>query len=130
MLYGMPYPIEKHPLGLLYSQQGIDQVRSDLLTLLLTNPGERVMLPQFGTPLRSIIFDPNDETTAISTRDMILNAIKTWEPRIAIKGVNVTNRVNENGLPQNNILLIRIEFIDPGHIEDVQVLILEVPLST
>ena len=129
MLYGSPYPIEKHPLGFFYSQQGINQVKSDLLTLLLTNPGERVMLPQFGTALRSLIFEPNDNILATSARQMILDSIRTWEPRIAIKSVDVTNKVNEDGIDVYNTLYIRIEFIDPGNIPNIQVLVLEVPLS-
>jgi hypothetical protein len=129
MLYGAPYPIEKNPLGLLYSQQGINQVKSDLLTLLLTNPGERVMLPQFGTALRSLIFEPNDDILATSARQMIVDSIRAWEPRIAIKSVDVTNKVNEDGIDVYNTLYIRIEFIDPGNIPNVQVLVLEVPLS-
>jgi phage baseplate assembly protein W len=44
---GAPYPIIKSPRGLLRTQSGINQIKSDLLVLLLTEPGERVMLPEF-----------------------------------------------------------------------------------
>jgi len=129
VLYGAPYPIEKHPLGLLHSQAGIDQVRSDILILLLTNPGERVMLPQYGTALRSLIFDPNDNTLAETARQMIIQSLNTWEPRVAFQSIEVTNEFNESGVNSEHVLYIRIEFIDPGNIANIQVLVLEVPLS-
>jgi hypothetical protein len=42
---GAPYPITKDPMGYFRIQSGIDQIRSDLLALILTNAGERPMLP-------------------------------------------------------------------------------------
>ena len=53
---GMPYPIVPDARGLLHTQSGIDQIKADMLSLLLTNPGERVFLPTYGTPLRKFIF--------------------------------------------------------------------------
>jgi hypothetical protein len=150
---GCPYPIEKHPLGLLHVQTGVDQIKSDLLILLLTNPGERVMLPNFGTPLKKLFFEQNDEIILLQARDMIINSIKTWEPRVAISAVEVsigTNNLDPNGFlgadpptdlsliggnyidtrnDDDHALSIRIAFFDPENIQSIQELILEVPLS-
>ena len=35
-----------------------DQVKSNLKNLILTEPGERLGNPKFGTPLRKFIFEP------------------------------------------------------------------------
>lgn len=133
---GVPYPIRKTPFGFLYSQSGVDQIKSDLLALLLTNPGERVMNPNFGTALRSLIFEPNDPTLQLKARTMIINSIKKWEPRIAIKQITVSSTVdktilNSNDLQQDleHILFIRILFVDPEKIKEVQELTLEVPIA-
>ena len=133
---GVPYPIRKTPFGFLYSQSGVDQIKSDLLALLLTNPGERVMNPYFGTALRSLIFEPNDPTLQLKARTMIINSIKKWEPRIAIKQITVSSTVdktilNSNDLQQDleHILFIRILFVDPEKIKEVQELTLEVPIA-
>ena len=40
-----------------------DAIRADLLHLLLTNKGERLYLPEFGSDLKKFIFEPNDEIT-------------------------------------------------------------------
>ena len=58
---GLQYPLVKNPRGLLAQKNGVDQIKADVLQLLLTNPGERVMLPNYGTPLRKLIFEPNDD---------------------------------------------------------------------
>lgn len=133
---GVPYPIVKTPMGYLYSQHGIDQIKSDMLVLLLTNPGERVMNPFFGTPLRRLLFDPNDKMLQLKAKNMILNSIKKWEPRIAVQQIQVLSKVDENSLnsqddksEQEHILFIRIIFVDPQNIREVQELTLEVPLA-
>lgn len=133
-IIGCPYPIVKNSLGFLSPQRGIDQVKSDLLILLLTNPGERVMMPNYGTPLRRYLFDQNDPTTAGTVRDLIANSIKTWEPRITVKSITVTDNVNEaatnpsDTVQATDVLGINIEFFDPGNIKDVQNLSLQIPI--
>lgn len=137
-LTGAPYPIEKHPRGYFHPQYGVDQLKSDLLILLLTNPGERVMMPDYGTPLRQLMFEPNDTIIQEEAREMIINAITTWEPRITVDQIEVVTSIDDlDGLdiadreqPDNgHILGIKITFFDPTNIKDVQVLSLEVPLS-
>ena len=133
---GIPYPIRKTPKGFMYSQGGINQIKSDMLVLLLTNPGERVMNLNYGTPLRRLIFDPNDITLQLQARNMIINSIKQWEPRIAVQNIIVSNRVDQTQLNSGddrteieNILFIQIIFVDPQNIKVVQDLTLEVPLG-
>lgn len=135
---GAPYPISRHPLGMLRSQKGVNQVKSDLLVLLLTEPGERVMLPEFGTPLKQFFFEQNDSVIVERVREVIANSIRTWEPRIAVTDIEVTNsrdRVDpslnptDNGEEADHVLMIRIRFTDFDDIQSVQELKLEIPLG-
>lgn len=133
---GAPYPIEKNPLGLLHTQEGLNQVKSDLLALLLTNPGERVMLNAFGTPLRTLFFEQNDLTTTQTAKTMIANAIRMWEPRITVSSIEVVSNINTDSLDNSDtyneiehILGIKITFFDPIDIGNLQELVLEVPLN-
>lgn len=134
---GLPYPIVAHPRGFFRTQEGLEQIKSDLLVLLLTNPGERVMLPDYGTPLRDLLFDPNDISVARRAREMITVAINTWEPRVAIQEIDVTLgaditaddlTVLDRG-EKESILLIKIRFSDFDNVQEVQELKLEIPLS-
>jgi phage baseplate assembly protein W len=133
---GFPYPIEKTSQGYFYSQSEIDQIKSDMLILLLTNPGERVMTPEYGTPLKKLIFEPNDQTLRNQARNMIIQSLNRWEPRVSIQQVEVLTKVDENSLnslddktEKDGILFIRINFIDPKNIREVQELVLELPLA-
>ena len=133
---GAPYPILPHPLGYLHTQSSLDQVKSDLLILLLTNPGERVMLPLFGTPLKDLVFEPNDAELEDRARQIIIDSIKTWEPRITVSQITVSSKVDPNMLnptdarqDDDHILSIIIDIFDPENIKEIQQLKLLVPLG-
>lgn len=135
---GAPYPITRHPLGMLRPQKGVNQIKSDLLALLLTEPGERVMLPEFGTPLKQFFFDQNDSVIVERVREVIARSIKAWEPRIAVSDIEVSNSKDgvgpslsplDSGESAGHVLMIRIRFTDFDNISMVQELKLEVPLG-
>ena len=87
---GVPYPIVKHPLGFLHVQSGINQIKSDLLFLLYSHFGERVMLPEYGIGLKNLFFEPSDAGTVLLARQIIADAIEAWEPRVVIEQIEVT----------------------------------------
>lgn len=133
---GVPYPITKTPKGFFYIQSGVDQIKADMMILLLTNPRERVMLPEFGTPLRKILFNPNDTLVVRETRDMIAASLRTWEPRVAIENIYIQTKLDKSSAnpadpdPDNEqVLLIRITFIDRLNITTINELKLEIPLG-
>jgi phage baseplate assembly protein W len=134
---GAPYPLVKHPRGFFRTQSGIDLIKSDLLQLLLTEPGERVMLPEFGTPLKKFLFEMNDSIIVDQVREAIANAINAWEPRIAVQDIEVTNSsdiktsLDQYDLKQDlqHILLIKIRFTNFQDIQKVEELRLELPVG-
>ncbi len=133
---GAPYPIRKDTHGYLHVQRGVQQIKSDLLILLLTNPGERVYDPRFGTPLRQLIFEQNDAVIVQQAKQMIINSINLYEPRITVTAIDVSSSIDPSLLDVNdprqdiqNILSINISFFDPQNIQSVQNLQLEVPLG-
>lgn len=134
--FGTPYPIVKTPNGMLHHQSGLNSVKADMLALLLTNPGERVMLPEYGTPLRELFFEPNDPMVVDRAREMIIKSIDLWDPRVTVKNIEVSSSINEDDLHEEDdltnkehILNIKIEFVDPDNIQEVQKLKLALPLS-
>ena len=50
-------------LGKGFRRTGADLIKKDLIYHLFTRRGERVMLPDFGTDLQDIVFEPNDPVT-------------------------------------------------------------------
>jgi uncharacterized protein len=63
---------------------GDDSVRQSVLLLLSTRPGERLMRPSYGCSLNSLVFSPNDDTTAAIAIHHARQALLQWEPRIDI----------------------------------------------
>ena len=104
-LLAAPYPITPSPLGLFRSVPEEEGIKGDLLQLILTNPGERVMLPQYGTPLRKYLFEQNTQALVNNIKQDILAAIKLWEPRIVVRNCEVSTSGGPNIIPN---------FFDPG----------------
>jgi uncharacterized protein len=133
---GLQYPLVMTHRGILAQKTGVNQIKADLLQLLLTNPGERVMLPTYGTALRTLAFEPNDATIELTATNLISAAITLWEPRIAISNITVTSNFSPSDLGAGDtgteiyyILGVKIEFFDPQDISVVNSLVLELPMG-
>lgn len=72
-------------------------IRASLQRILMTEKGERVMLPEFGCDLNKYIFEPRDRILEVEIKAEIMQAIEKWEPRITIKSIDI-NFVNGNAL--------------------------------
>lgn len=82
-----------------------EDVEQAIQIILLTSPGERVMLPEFGAGLRDFIFEPNSSPTRARIAETIRKALLDWEPRINLERVEVT----EGG--DDNVVLIHIDYV-------------------
>ena len=65
-----------------------EQAKSNLLNVLLTEPGERVFLPNFGVGIRQLLFENNPDTTYI--KEKIDNQLKTHVVEIELMDVEVS----------------------------------------
>lgn len=65
-------------------------IKNDLLQLLLTLPGERVMNSQFGTPIRAFPFEPFDQESFDGLREDISRAIEIFEPRVILRDIIIS----------------------------------------
>lgn len=63
-IYGFNYPIGSISGGGYFSKKsGVELVKNAVRQLLLTEKGERLMLPNFGCSLKQYLFQPLDEIT-------------------------------------------------------------------
>ena len=69
----------------------LDQVTSNVINLLLTIPGERLMQPTFGSKLHEHLFEQLDEFTSEVIKDSIEESIKEWLPYVVIEELDVTD---------------------------------------
>jgi len=81
-----------------------DQIKSNLINLLLTSPGERYHEPSYGVGIRDILFDQNVETNQKITtlRSRIDHNISFHLPQIELINLQVT--------PEDKILNINLEY--------------------
>ena len=64
-----------------------DAIKADLLHLLLTNKGERLYMPDFGSDLKKYIFEMNDQTTHDEIKDNLNETIKRYIPNLQIDDI-------------------------------------------
>jgi len=56
-----------------------EHVRDEIVQLLLTNPAERLFLPEFGGGVRRLVFEGADEaTTGAMAKALITQNIRRW----------------------------------------------------
>lgn len=69
---------------------GPDKVAQSILLILETEPGERLMRPEFGAGLRRYLMRPNNVATRAQLQRDVSTALRRWEPRIDLREVQVT----------------------------------------
>jgi len=67
----------------------IEVINAGLQQILNTSPGERAMLPEFGSKLQNFLFQPLDETLKQVIKTDAFLAIERWEPRIEVLELDV-----------------------------------------
>lgn len=74
--------------GLLFAK-GRELVRQSIWLILATEPGERIMRPDFGCGLMRYIMKPNTAAVRALIQRDVEAAIRTWEPRVQLEEVLV-----------------------------------------
>ncbi len=86
------YPFRIDPLSGQAAQSPygthVDQM---IRQILLTAPGERIDLPEFGCGLRQLLFAPNSDALLATTQLMVVRALNQWlANQITVKNVLVS----------------------------------------
>jgi phage baseplate assembly protein W len=69
-----------------------DHIRDLIEQVLFTAPGERVMRPDFGAGLLTLVFEPNSTTLAATTQFLVQSGLQQHLARlIAVSAVTVEN---------------------------------------
>lgn len=91
--YGIDFPFRDSLVGdyIRMTQDEDEEVRANLIHLLLTKKGSRYFLPDFGTRLYEYIFDQNDVTTFGQIEDEIRETVKKYIPNLDINSIKVTS---------------------------------------
>jgi hypothetical protein len=86
-----------------------DNIRDELVQLLLTNPGERYFLPDFGAGVRQLIFSNLDDFTLAKAKAILTNALSIWlKDRIEIQDITL-DIINEEVRVEIHYTIIGLE---------------------
>ena len=64
---------------------------------MLTNKGERPFNPDYGSNIRSYLFEPLDYATAGQVSSSIQNTLTEFEPRITVISIDTSPNYDQNG---------------------------------
>lgn len=84
-----------------------ETIKRDLLNHIYTVPGERVMLPTFGTRITEMAFEPLDQST-LSIIEEDLRKVVNYDPRVELIDIAVS------ALPNNNAV---VAYVDLRYLE-------------
>ena len=87
---GLYYPVKAGKKGLFCSETDIKLIEGNIIQILGTRKGERVMLPSFGSKILDFIHEPLDHITCSLMRFEIIQAVSSWEKRIILDRNNTT----------------------------------------
>jgi phage baseplate assembly protein W len=89
--YGINFPFEQSYAGkyLGLTETSDDEVRGNLIHLLLTRKGSRYYLPDFGTRLYEYIFEPLDGPTFSDIESEIRQSVAQYIPNLLITNVEI-----------------------------------------
>ena len=95
---GLKLPIKNSSnLDFDMTKTSLEQSKFNITNLLLTNTGERVYQPEFGSRLRELIFEQIDDNLPTKIEEEVRRAISKWLPYVNISSVEtLTNDTNEN----------------------------------
>ena len=89
------------------SFQTKDQIKSNIKNLLLTKRGERILQPQFGSGLQSLLFEPNVDDLEGRIEDTINDSLKQWLPYVTAEEIDIEST---DELRDNNKINVSIKF--------------------
>ena len=82
-------------------------VMSSIDNILRTSRGERVMLPEFGSMLRNIVFEQIDEDLVDFISRDIKDVIEIWDDRIDVKEISFLSEPDSNAISLQVMFAIR-----------------------
>jgi phage baseplate assembly protein W len=95
---------DARPSGDVYKKTDAAAVKQAVKNLLLTNPGEKPFLPEFGAGLNRLLFELIDDDAEEEIDDMIRVSIENYEPRASVQDIDI------DIAPDLNAVSVRLTF--------------------
>ena len=100
----------------------LEAVKQNVLNLLNTEMGERVMQPNLGVRLKRFLFEPFSDDLVVQVQDQIIEAMNYWLPFVQLNDIQV-NMSDDNSGVGRSMMEISVYFSlkqDPTSSESIQ----------
>ena len=114
---GISFPPRIGPDGRMVWSEGETNIREAIYVILMTQFNERINQADYGGNLPAYLFEPNTVTTRHQVQTRIEEALRRWEPRIAVQTVEV---VPDPGDPLAGIATITYRLVATQAVSQVQ----------
>jgi phage baseplate assembly protein W len=97
-----------------------DVIKQNLKMLILTNPGERIMLPNFGVGIKRTLFENKSSNYNSLIQSKIKSQVSTYLPFVNINKITVSDLVENNTNFFENAVQVSIYYTVPNaNISDI-----------
>lgn len=90
------------------SAKGLELINQSIYLILTTPVGSRFFLPEYGSKLDTLVFEPNDFILHDLLNIYIREALGTWEKRIIV--LDVSPKAKSANDLENNVLPVEITY--------------------
>ena len=104
---GISLPIQITNTAFEQTFQTSEQVKSNIKNLLLTKKGERILQPEFGSGLQSLLFEPNVDDFESRIEDTINESLEQWLPYVTAEEIDIDA---SDTLRDNNRINVSVKF--------------------
>ena len=103
--------LTKDSSGKLKKVINIEAVKTSIDNIMRTSKGERCMLRNFGSDLKSMLFENINDALTDIVSDEIKNAINIWDNRVIVNSINFITNADRNEVQ------VAIHFVVRGYDE-------------
>ena len=93
-------------------------IRQNLKNLLLTVPGERIMVPEFGAGLHGLLFENVGQATMDAAVQRITTQVGLFMPDVNLENIEFQTSEDNPRIPLNQIQISIVYNISPYNIRD------------
>lgn len=97
-----------------------ENIRESVKIILITEPGERLFHPEFGTRLRQFLFESIGSQTSEMIRREVIHSLKMWEKRISDISVETDMSTEKQGILN---VTVSYRITDSGEEDTVEVML-------
>jgi phage baseplate assembly protein W len=98
---GFPFPFKVDAAGGIPLVTGPEKLRQNIVHLLLTDIGERVMRRGYGGGMRALLHDPNNDALRAIVQHQVGKALVAWEPRVQLRQITIDPSADPGTLEAN-----------------------------